>query len=301
MSSKHWTFKHIAAIDIGSNALRLVISAIYRNDPENIKTIQYLRLPLRLGDHVFQEGKIPKEKAEVFLEAMHAFSTVMKIYHVEEYRAVATSAMREAENNKEIVNSVKERTGVSIDIVSGEREAELIYNAHFHTFSPANKILFVDVGGGSTEITLFENGVKQLSRSFRLGTVRILDSRDDEDVWAEMKSWLKKEIADHKIDYVLGSGGNINKMLSMMGISVGKTSTRSRMKSALKRLSSYSYRERIVKFRLNPDRADVIIPATEVFIAVMKAARVNKVATAGVGLRDGILHEIRMKYYKNTK
>ena len=295
-----WRIKNIGAIDIGSNALRLVICTIYADDPKNFKQVQYLRLPLRLGDEAFLLNRISPEKIEKLVNGIKAFRLVMDAYDVHSYRACATSAFRESQNQDDIVERIIRECDINIAVIDGDEEAEIIFRAHSAQFSFAEKILFVDVGGGSTEITLLEHGKKVLAKSLNIGTVRILDGRDDESEWIDMRNWLKQEIVGHEPQMVLGSGGNINKLLSLNDTTSGALCDRKELESVYHRLSSFSLRERVEILKLNPDRADVILPAAEIFLTVLRDANIKKIATVGVGLRHGLIYQIKDQIFNEA-
>jgi exopolyphosphatase/guanosine-5'-triphosphate,3'-diphosphate pyrophosphatase len=291
---------NVAAIDIGSNAARLYICSFFNDgeDRARIKILEFVRVPLRLGDSVFQDGLISSEKEEDLKKMLISFKLLMDLFGVEDFRACATSAMRESKNGEEVAARLKNETGISIEVISGQREAELIYKAHQGSLEEGKKIMFVDVGGGSTEISLL-HGEKQLaSRSFNLGGVRILDGRDTPESWKEMKHWLKTVIKPLAPDYALGTGGNINKMFDLMSLKEGKFATSKQLQNTYDYVSSFPMDLRIKNLGLNPDRADVILPACDIYLSVMKASDVNRVTISGLGLKEGIVAELLEKHYQ---
>lgn len=280
-----------AAIDIGSNAVRLLIADIIENDKEiSFKKNTLVRVPLRLGDDAFLDKKISPKKSEELLKTMQAFRNLMDVYHVEDYMACATSAMREAVNGPEIVKLILAEANIDLEIVEGQREANIIYSSHIEQHLERKKnYLYIDVGGGSTELSVFSDGELVSSRSFNLGGIRILDNQDKEETWIEMKDWVKEQTRTHKNLLGIGTGGNINRLYKMANEKEGVPMTFTKLRSIYSNLSSYSLKERISVLGLNPDRADVIIPASEIYLTVMKWGGVKHIFVPRVGLVDGII------------
>lgn len=289
----------VAAIDIGSNAVRLYIVSLSNSYESGYKTLEYVRVPVRLGDYVFINNFIPEKKEQDLVDLMRSFKILMDLFRVEAYRACATSALREAKNGPKIVQRIKGEVQVNIEIISGEEEAQLIFTAHNNLINQYSKALFVDVGGGSTEITFFQNNQISNSKSFKLGTVRILDNKDDEKVWEELFDWLKHAVKTNKPDIVIATGGNISKAFSLMQVKNGKPTPFKKLKHLYDTLNGLSYRERISHLGLNPDRADVIIPALEIYISTMKASNCNTILTSGLGLRDGMIRQLFLANEQN--
>lgn len=291
---------NVAAIDIGSNAARLYICSFFNDgaDQTRIKILEFVRVPVRLGDDVFTQQMIPDHKALELQQTMQAFGLLMKLFHVEDYRACATSAMREAKNGKEIVKAIESAVGLKIDIIPGNKEAELIYKAHQGHIAEGRNLLFIDVGGGSTEISLLQGSRKIASRSFDIGAVRVLDKQDKPKDWEQMREWLKAVVKPFKADYAIGTGGNINKMFDLMNLKEGRFATPKQLKSTYDYVASYDLESRVKQLGLNPDRADVILPATEIYMHVLKAAGVNKVTISGLGLKEGIVAELLEKHHQ---
>lgn len=289
----------LGAIDIGSNAARLYICSIsLEHGVPKHKVIEFVRVPLRLGDYVFINKSIPERKATDLLDMMRSFALLLKLFRTEHFRACATSALREAENGPELVTQIEHETGIKIEIISGQEEADLIWRAQTNLLDMHQNSLFVDVGGGSTEISLLSGKEKIASRSFNLGTVRILDNQDDDSVWKDLSHWLKTEIKPRVPGLILGSGGNINKAFDLMKIKNGKTATHKNLKELYYYLQRYSLKERIQVLGLNPDRADVIIPALEIYLQVMDVTEIKKIAVTGMGLKEGIVFDL---FYQLTK
>lgn len=293
---------NVAAIDIGSNAARLYICSFFNDgdDRARIKILEFVRVPIRLGDSVFLGGHISEDKERDLEKMLASFKMLMELFQVEDFRACATSAFREAANGQEVCTRLAQTTGIQIEVISGQEEAELIYKAHQGALEEGKKVLFVDVGGGSTEISLL-HGEKQLaSRSFDLGGVRMLDGRDKAESWKQLKAWLKAVIKPMMPDYALGTGGNINKLFDLMNLKQGKFATLKQLTDTHAYVSSFPLEHRIKNLGLNPDRADVILPATEIYMAVMKAADVNKVTISGLGLKEGIVSGLLEKHYQTV-
>lgn len=289
------SIKKYAAIDIGSNAVRLLISNIIeqKGKPVLFKKNSLVRVPIRLGADVFIKNRISKENTQRMLDTMLAFKLLMKSHKVVKYKACATSAMRESENGKKIVDLIFEQSGISIDIIGGEEEAAIIAATDLNKFIDPNKTyLYVDVGGGSTEFTIIHEGEQITSRSFKIGTVRLLNDMVKKEAWQELEIWIREHVKPYdKID-VLGSGGNINKIFKISGKALGKPLTYFYLTSYYQTLQSYSYEERITELDLNQDRADVIIPAMRIYLSSMKWSGAKNIYVPKIGLADGIIKSI---------
>jgi len=280
-----------AAIDVGSNAVRLLIADISRQDGKyKYKKNTLIRVPLRLGDDAFLDQHISDKKAGDLIKTMASFKNLMDVYHVSEYLACATSAMREARNGQEIVKLIKQETDLTLEIIEGQREANIIYANHIEEDLDENKTyLYIDVGGGSTELSVFVKGVPEASRSFNIGTIRMLDNQDKEETWEEMKEWVKDNTKANKHLAAIGTGGNINKLFRMSDEKDGAPMSLQKLNSLYNKLISYSLKERINVLGLNPDRADVIIPASEIYLTLMKWAGIKQIYVPKVGMADGII------------
>lgn len=285
----------IAAIDIGSNAARLLISEVIepkKGKPEFTK-LNLLRIPLRLGMDVFTNGEIGPEREKMVVDSMKVFSDLMKIYGVEHYRACATSAMRDAKNGLKIRELVKKTSGIEIEIISGDEEASLVYENHVaEGLDKDFSYLYIDVGGGSTELTFYENGKMKYKNSFNIGTIRLLNNLVTEDHWKDMKEEIRKNINSKKTVVAIGSGGNINKVFSMSKTKDGKPLFLSGLKNTYKELSLLSVTERMAKHNLREDRADVLVPALEIFTKVMTWSDINKIFVPKISVADGLIHQI---------
>ncbi|WP_316808698.1 exopolyphosphatase [Pedobacter agri] len=280
-----------AAIDVGSNAVRLLIADISKRDGKyKYKKNTLIRVPLRLGDDAFLDHHISERKAGDLIKTMSAFKSLMDVYHVSEYLACATSAMREAGNGQDIVKQIKAQTDLTLEIIEGQREANIIYANHIEEDLDENKTyLYIDVGGGSTELSVFVKGVPEASRSFNIGTIRMLDNQDKEETWDEMKEWVKEHTKSQKHLAAIGTGGNINKLFRMSDEKEGAPMSIQKLNALYNRLTSYSLKERIHELGLNPDRADVIIPASEIYLTLMKWTGIKQIFVPKVGMADGII------------
>ena len=282
--------KKFAAIDIGSNAMRLLINnVIEAEDKVYFKKVAITRVPIRLGTEAFVNKKISDANIKRMLYAMKAYANLMKVHDVEKYRACATSAMRDAKNGAEIIAKIKAETDIEIEIISGEEEAEIIFATHIEKLinKPLN-FLYLDVGGGSAECTLFSNGEIVTSKSFNIGTIRLLNNLVTDSHWEEMRNWLKDVTKDKKIN-LIGSGGNINKVFKLSRKAANEALSLGYIENYLEELKKYSYEERVLKLDLNLDRADVIIPALTIFTSVMKWTNAQDIYVPKIGLADGII------------
>ncbi|RTZ45902.1 exopolyphosphatase [Chryseobacterium arthrosphaerae] len=283
----------IAAIDIGSNAARLLINEVKINNrkPEFIK-LNLLRIPLRLGMDVFTIGKIGPEREKMVIDSMKIFSDLMKIYKVDHYRACATSAMRDAANGNEIISQVKETSGINIEIISGDEEATLIYENHVaEGLDKEFAYLYIDVGGGSTELTFYENGKMVYERSFNIGTIRLLNNLVTIDNWKEMKEEIRK-ISTAKTNRSHRFGGNINKVFSMSKTKDGKPMSLSHLKKVHKEFNELSVEERMTKYSLREDRADVLVHALNIFNNIMSWSDINRIFVPKISVADGLIQNI---------
>jgi len=284
-----------AAIDIGSNAIRLLIATVIEKEgfPPQFKKTSLVRVPIRLGADVFLEDKISEENYLRMVDAMNAFRLIMGTHKVVNYRACATSAMREAKNGKEIAKRLLEETQIEIQIIDGNDEAAIIASTDLKDLIGENKVfLYVDVGGGSTEFTVFANGKNVASRSFQLGTVRIINDMVREQMWDEVKDWIRGNTSEYPKVEVIGSGGNINSIYRFSGTKIGKPLSYFFMTNFYEKVRSYTYHERIFELQMNPDRADVIIPATRIYLSAMKWCKAKNIYVPKIGLADGIVKSL---------
>ena len=287
--------KKYAAIDIGSNAVRLLIAIIIEEEgkPARFKKSSLVRVPIRLGADVFLKNTISNENKRRLKDTMMAFKLLMKSHKVEKYKACATSAMREAANGNEIAQEIFEHSKIQIDIIDGEEEAAIIAETDLHEYIDNDRnYVYVDVGGGSTEFSIIHNGEKVTSKSFRIGTVRLLNDIVKRETWLELENWIKTNTDKYdKVD-VIGSGGNINKIFKISGKAIGKPLTYFYLSTYYHTLKSYSYEERITELDLNQDRADVIIPAMQIYLSAMKWSKAKHIYVPKIGLSDGIIKSL---------
>ncbi|ATP56819.1 exopolyphosphatase [Pedobacter ginsengisoli] len=281
-----------AAIDIGSNAVRLLIADISKTEKGySYKKNTLVRVPLRLGDDAFLDHRLSERKVEDLVKTMSAFKNLMDVYHVSKYLACATSAMREAENGAEVIKRIKKVADLDLEIIEGQREANIIYANHIEENLDAKKsYLYIDVGGGSTELSVFVNKEPIASKSFDIGTIRILDNQDKDETWEDMRLWVKENTKNLKNVAGIGTGGNINKLFRMSDEKEGLPLSFLKLKGLYNQLNGHSLKERINVFGLNPDRADVIIPACEIYITLMKWTGIKQIYVPKVGLADGIIN-----------
>ncbi len=285
----------LAAIDIGSNAARLLITDVIEGigHPPQFSKLNLVRVPLRLGFDVFETGEISEHRIVMIVEAMKAYSHLLKLYEVEHLKACATSAMRDANNGEAIINRVKEETGISIDIISGDLEASAIYQNHIaESMDANNNYLYIDVGGGSTELTFFADGSPVFNQSFNIGTIRLLKEQVVESMWNDMKDMIKANTKGFKKIVAIGSGGNINKIFSISKKKDGKPLELSLLKDYFKEFSAVSIKDRIRLFKFKEDRADVIVPALQIFINVMRWADADEILVPKIGLADGLIQQL---------
>ena len=284
----------LSAVDIGSNAVRFLFVEVINGKKQPVfKKLSLLRLPIRLGEDVFVHDKISSKKQQQLVEAFSAYNHLLQVFEVKKFRICATSAMREATNGKETARLVKQKTGLEIEIIDGNNEATLIYDTHVaEIFGKNDTFLYVDVGGGSTELTLFVKGEMKISRSFKIGTIRLKNDLVSHHTWGEMESWIKKNIKPEKPKATIGTGGNINKIYKMLDGKNYAPVSYAKIKNLKEELEEYTFEERVRELGLKPDRADVIIPAAKIYLSVMKWAGVKEMLVPKVGLADGIIHEL---------
>ncbi len=292
--------EYFAAIDIGTNAGRLLIGyVIPQNDHLSVKKALLTRVPLRLGEEVFRTGKISKEREEAFIHAMKGFSHLMLAYGVKNYRAVATSAMREAKNGPDISKRINDEAGLSIDVIDGEEEARLIFNT-FQTqkLDHQASYLFIDVGGGSTELSIIKYGKRVKSKSFKIGTLRLKSGRVKPMIWGDIEAWLNDSSdllfeKGHRINAIC-TGGNANRLIKLNNKKYLEPLTVHEIRDTRNHVAKFSLSERVELLRLKPDRADVLIPATDIYLNIMEMVDIQKMYVPKMGLADGIilnLHE----------
>ena len=284
----------LAAIDIGSNAVRLLICAVVKKGKDvEFNKLCLLRIPVRLGFDVFEKGQIGGQKKKMLINTIKAFNNLMKVYEVGHYMACATSAMRDAENAKEIIKEIKTETSIEIEVITGELEAEIIYENHIAELLDKDKsYLYIDVGGGSTEITLYHKSSVVVQKSFNIGTVRILTKKVKDEIWEEMKDTLKDLSKKYNNMIGIGSGGNINKLFALNGNKDGKFISAESLKEVYKEMEPLSVDERMHTYTLKEDRAEVIVPALSIYNAICKWGDINEIYVPKIGLADGLIHHL---------
>ena len=283
------------AIDVGSNAIRLLIVTVIEQEGKEVKfkKTSLIRVPIRLGTDVFVEGKVSEASYLRMLDSFKAFQLLMKIHNVFKYRACATSAMREAKNGKTIVKRLLNATGIEINIINGNEEAKIIASTDLKTYLVHDKVfLYVDVGGGSTELTIYSEGKTVVSKSFKMGTVRLINNLVDDKMWDQMKDWIKNNTQKYSHITLLGTGGNINSTYKYSGKKIGTPLNYKYLIAYFNKVKAFSYDDRIVELDMNPDRADVIIPALKIYIFAMKWSGAECIYVPKVGLSDGIIRSL---------
>ncbi len=289
-----------AVVDIGSNAIRFQVTTVLKyHDNISFKKMEYIRFPLRLGEDVFHYKAISREKEEKFVKLLQTFKLLFELYEVDDYMICATSAMRESSNGPEIVSRVWKELGVKINVIDGALEAEYINNVIFKSLDDRN-YLHIDVGGGSTELNFYVNHRKIASESFKIGSVRRLQGKDTPETWEEMNEWVMRKLPKINGPIIcVGTGGNIGKIHDLASPNKKtRIISRTQIEKTIDYLKSFTLEERINVLMLNPDRADVIVPASEIYLSVMKWAKASSMLVPDVGLKDGV---IQMLYEKNVK
>lgn len=292
----------LAAVDIGSNAIRFQVSAVLTyKETLSFKKLEYVRFPLRLGEDVFQIGEISPEKEAKFIKLMQTFKNLFELYEVDDYFICATSAMRESKNGGDIAFKVKDLLGVEINIIDGEEEADLINRVLMNEITNGSTV-HIDVGGGSTEINIYIDKVKKASRSFKIGSVRRLRKQDSPEEWQNMEAWIKEKVAEIKQPVTaIGTGGNIGKIYELSELSKSRKFrphiSLKKINDVVRKVEALNYEERIHVLMLNPDRADVIIPASEIYTSAMKWSGATDMIVPEIGLKDGLM----LKLYEKNK
>ena len=292
----------LAAIDIGSNAIRFQVSSVLDNSQHVLfKKLEYVRFPLRLGHDVFSTGRISAKSMEKFRKLMKAYKLLIELYEVDDYMFCATSAMRESENGQELASQVLEELGITIHVIDGNREAELI-NRAISSYLTDKTYLHIDVGGGSTELNLYVRGNKIKTRSFKIGSVRVLEHHDSPVMWEDMEHWVRENVKKSygKVTAV-GTGGNISKIFELANKKAGTTISLNKVKDVRAMVDTLTIDDRIYKLQMNPDRADVIIPASDIYIKVMEWAHAASILVPEVGLKDGIMLYLYEKNIRQKK
>jgi len=292
----------LAAIDIGSNAIRFQVSSVLDQGSQILfKKLEYVRFPLRLGHDVFGTNRISRQSIIKFKKLMKVYKLLLELYEVDDFMFCATSAMRESKNGPKLVKDIFLELGITINIIDGTQEAEFI-NKAIHTYLTDKTYLHIDVGGGSTELNVYTHGKKIKTRSFKIGAVRVLEHHDSPLIWKELEKWVKEQV---KKEYgkvtAVGTGGNISKLYELSKVGQDKPMSLKQLKTIKNIVEEYSIEDRIYKLQMNPDRADVIIPASDIYIKVMEWANAKSISVPEVGLKDGIMLYLFEKNSKNRK
>ena len=285
----------LAAIDIGSNAARLLITEVseYKNNKPSFTKLSLVRVPIRLGFDVFGDGKISERRINLLLHTMEGFLSLTKAFEVKAIKACATSAMRDASNSQEIIALVKEKTGIEIEVISGSDEASLVFENHIaENLDKEHSYLYIDVGGGSTELTFFSNNEMIFKDSFNIGTIRLLKNQVSDTLWDEMKSDIKTKTKGFKTVTAIGSGGNINKIFSISKRKEGKPLSIDLLRDYYKELNNVSLPDRMNIYKLKEDRADVIVPALKIYLSAMRWAGASEIYVPNIGLADGLIQHL---------
>ena len=294
----------LAAIDIGSNAARLLINDVIagpQNKPEFLK-LSLVRVPLRLGFDVFESGSISEERADKFVTTIKAYKHLLDVYEVNHLITAATSAMRDASNGTEIIKRVKDETDIEIKIITGEEEAKYIYENHFaDNLNNLESYLYIDVGGGSTELTFFSDGKLVTQQSFNIGTIRLLKNQVTQEHWAQMRDFIKQKLRGHHHITAIGSGGNINKIFSLSKKKEGKPLNLELLRNYYKEFGTLTLQQRMSYYGLREDRADVIVPALLIYINVMNWAESDEIFVPKIGLADGLIHILYDRLQSESK
>jgi exopolyphosphatase / guanosine-5'-triphosphate,3'-diphosphate pyrophosphatase len=288
----------LAAIDIGSNAVRLLIEEVFiHKGTYHIEKVSFTRVPIRLGEDVFETGKISKEKSKQLVKTMKAFWYLMDVHNIEYFRACATSAMREAENSADVLDRVSKEANVKIEVLSGQEEANLIFaNYEGNHFGGQENLLFIDVGGGSSELTVLRKSKRKAGKSFDVGTVRMLSGKVPKKRWTEINEWVRDNVDVSSGPVAVGTGGNINTIFKLCGKKPNELLSYSELMGQYNALKVMSYEERITKLKLKPDRADVILPASEIYLRIMEMAAIDSMIVPKIGLSDGIILQLFNKW-----
>jgi len=289
-----------ASIDIGSNAVRLLFCNVYEDNGKAVfKKAELIRIPLRLGDDAFLRKRISRKKADRLVTTMKAFKHLISVHDVIAYRACATAALREATNSEDIIKRIRKEAHLPVTVIDGKTEASIIYANHAEeNLAHDASYMYIDIGGGSTEITLIDNGKQVASKSFNVGTILLLYNKVEKKYWLEFRQWVKDVSANRQPITAIGSGGNINKLYKMSDKKGNKPLSYKRLKFITAKIESYTTKDRIKILGLNPDRADVIVPAAKILLAIMKSAKIQKIAVPEIGLSDGIVRGLYEEYKK---
>ena len=292
----------LAAIDIGSNAVRCQISSVIQlNQNVTFKKVEYIRYPMRLGEDVFDTGYISEPKQRRFKKFLHALKLLIEVHDVTAYQVCATSAMRSATNAADIIEKIKTELGMTIEVIDGFTEAELINKVIVKQLDDDKNYLHIDVGGGSTEFNIYVNRDKVASQSFEAGSIRHMQGNDSKVIWGKMQAWVEENSRKHHVTRAIGTGGNINKIYDLAGKVAGKPIFRKQIEEIVEQMAAMKLEDRIKILMLNPDRADVIVPASEIYLAAMRWSKVESMNVPSVGLKDGILQSLYEKHFAGSR
>ena len=289
-----------SAIDIGTNAARLLVGEVVKESNKSfVKKISYTRIPLRLGDDAFSLGRIDVKKKSNLINTIKAFQIISDIFEVNKMRAVATSAMREAENGSQIVEDIRQGFGIDLEIISGEEEANLILGTFMLLdIAKGQPFVVIDVGGGSTEINIYRGNQKIASQSFKIGTIRMLKGKVSKGIWVELNSWISNFVNASESFMVFGTGGNINKTHKLLGIKSGNPIPIQEMAVLKEKLKSLTLEERMKRYQIRPDRADVIVPALEIYTRILTNFKSPNIFVPKIGLSDGMIYQMYLEENK---
>jgi exopolyphosphatase/guanosine-5'-triphosphate,3'-diphosphate pyrophosphatase len=291
----------LAAIDIGSNGARMQISSVLHDEGlTRFKKVEYVRFPLRLGHDVFTEGRISSVSEDRMMKLMLAYQLLMELHEVDDHMALATSAMREAANGQEVRDRIEARTGIHIQIIDGQKEAELVNNVVVQSLG-VGQYIHVDVGGGSTELNVYVDRVKLKAKSFKLGSVRLLEGKESKNAWTQVRDWIGENVNHDLPIQAVGTGGNINKLFDLSSKLTQSSASVAEIERVRNYIADFPLEERIHKLQLNPDRADVIVPAGDIYLSAMKWARAEIVHVPDIGLKDGILKLLHDRLLRRKK
>lgn len=291
------------AIDIGTNAARLLVGeVVHERGHSFVKKISYTRIPLRLGEEVFENGKLSKKKIDHFVKTIKAFKLISEIFEVKQLRAVATSAMREATNAQKVIDKIRIEAEVEIEVISGDEEAELIFGTFFLLdIDKTEPFIVIDVGGGSTEISVFESGERVASKSFQVGTIRILKEKVDKDIWPDIHDWIRQHVELTSPHKIFGTGGNINNAHKILGAKHLEGIDKEAIRNLRNKLNDLDLEQRAEKFQLKQDRADVLVPALDIYLYILDELKSSEIYVPKIGLSDGMIYQMHKEYEVDSK
>lgn len=292
-----------AAIDIGTNAARLLVGEVGTDqDSTFIQKVSYSRIPLRLGEDVFDNGIISARKTQDFIKGIKAFKLISEIFEVQKLRVCATSAMREAANGDEVRKMIQQETGIDVEVISGDEEAALIFGTFYLLdFNKDIPFIVVDVGGGSTEVSVFENGERVAAKSFQVGTLRLLKGKTDENIWTDIHDWLSNHVDLNSVHQIFATGGNINKTHKLLGAGHMEPLSLDRLTELRDELEPLTINQRINKYQFRPDRADVILPALDIYIYILRELKCTEIIVPKIGLSDGMIYDMYLCHMNESE